>query len=138
MTNYTSLQENLINPVPLIVQYNSSLTALTRWLFFFSARAENENSDDDDDGDDDDADFDNEALASDEDEIDEEGQQYIEKLEKSVSNVKLSQTDFRYLVCSFQWFNFLCFLHGKQVKKDWYFDEYINFAICWYPVWCIV
>ena len=51
----------------------------------FTARAENENSDSEDEEDDDDADYDNEALASDEDEIDEEGQQYIEKLEKSVS-----------------------------------------------------
>lgn len=54
----------------------------------YESRAENENSDSDDDDDDDedeDADGVPDALASDEDEIDEEGQQYLEKLEKSAN-----------------------------------------------------
>ncbi|KAH3857509.1 hypothetical protein DPMN_100118, partial [Dreissena polymorpha] len=48
----------------------------------YETRAENETSDSDDDGDED-ADYEQDALASDEDEIDEEGQQYLEKLEKT-------------------------------------------------------
>lgn len=52
----------------------------------YESRAENENSDsDDDDEDDEEADGVPDALASDEDEIDEEGQQYLEKLEKSAN-----------------------------------------------------
>ncbi|XP_052799947.1 importin-7-like isoform X2 [Mya arenaria] len=59
----------------------------------YETRAENENSDDEDDGDDEDADYEQEALASDEDEVDEEGQQYLEKLEKSVNNDDESSDD---------------------------------------------
>lgn len=65
----------------------ASLVLFTGLKRAYETRAENENSDsDDDDDDDDDGDYDHEALASDEDEVDEEGQQYLEKLEKSVNH----------------------------------------------------
>ncbi|KAL5007680.1 hypothetical protein ScPMuIL_016486 [Solemya velum] len=50
----------------------------------YASRAQEENEDDDDDDDDEESD-DQEILNSDEDEIDEEGQQYLEKLEKSAN-----------------------------------------------------
>lgn len=58
----------------------------------YEARAENENSDDDDE-DDDDGEYEQDALASDEDEVDEEGQQYLEKLEKSLNEAEDSDDD---------------------------------------------